>query len=144
MKRGVIMKSIFTRIIEREIPAHIVYEDEKVIAFLDISQATKGHTLVVPKEAYSNLYEMPEELASDVMKVSIRLAKAIKKAFNPEGLNLLNNNGEIAGQSVFHFHVHLIPRYEKNDVLFSFVNHMQDLKTEDYKNRAQMITSALL
>lgn len=138
------MKSIFTRIIDREIPAHIVYEDEKVIAFLDISQATKGHTLVVPKEAYSNLYEMPEELASDVMKVSIRLAKAIKKAFNPEGLNLLNNNGEIAGQSVFHFHVHLIPRYEKNDVLFSFVNHMQDLKTEDYKNRAQMITSALL
>lgn len=138
------MKSIFTRIIDREIPAHIVYEDEKVIAFLDISQATKGHTLVVPKEAYPNLYEMPEELASDVMKVSIRLAKAIKKAFNPEGLNLLNNNGEIAGQSVFHFHVHLIPRYENNDVLFSFVNHMQDLKTEDYKNRAQMITSALL
>ena len=138
------MKTIFTKIIEREIPAYIVYEDEKVIAFLDISQATKGHTLVVPKEVYPNLYEMPEELAAHVMKVTIKLAKAIKKAFNPDGLNLLNNNGEIAGQSVFHFHVHLIPRYDHNDVQMHFTNHMNDLDSEEYKNRANQITSALL
>lgn len=138
------MKSIFTRIIEREIPAYIVYEDDLVIAFLDISQATKGHTLVVPKKAYENLYEMPDELASHVMKISIKLAKAIQKAFNPAGLNLLNNNGEIAGQSVFHFHVHLIPRYENDGVSMRFSNHMNDLNPEDYKNRAKEITSALL
>ncbi|MDY0338244.1 MAG: HIT family protein [Acholeplasmataceae bacterium] len=138
------MKSIFTRIIEREIPAYIVYEDDLVIAFLDISQATKGHTLVVPKKAYENLYEMPDELASHVMKISIKLAKAIQKAFKPAGLNLLNNNGEIAGQSVFHFHVHLIPRYENDGVSMRFSNHMNDLNPEDYKNRAKEITSALL
>ncbi len=138
------MKSIFTRIIEREIPAYIVYEDEKVIAFLDISQATKGHTLVVPKEAYPNLFEMPDELGSHVMNVSIKLAKAIKKAFNPLGLNLLNNNGEIAGQSVFHFHMHLIPRYENNDIHIRFTNHMDELNQEEYKKRAEQITSALL
>lgn len=138
------MKSIFTRIIEREIPAYIVYEDDLVIAFLDISQATKGHTLVVPKKAYENLYEMPDELASHVMKISIKLAKAIQKAFKPAGLNLLNNNGEIAGQSVFHFHMHLIPRYENDGVSMRFSNHMNDLNPEDYKNRAKEITSALL
>ena len=138
------MNSIFTRIIEREIPAYIVYEDDLVIAFLDISQATKGHTLVVPKAAYENLYEMPDELASHVMKISIKLAKAIQKAFKPAGLNLLNNNGEIAGQSVFHFHVHLIPRYENDGVSMRFSNHMNDLNPEDYKNRAKEITSALL
>ena len=137
------MKSIFTRIIEREIPAYIVYEDDLVIAFLDISQATKGHTLVVPKKAYENLYEMPDELASHVMKISIKLAKAIQKAFKPAGLNLLNNNGEIAGQSVFHFHIHLIPRYENDGVSMRFSNHMNDLNPEDYKNRAKEITSAL-
>lgn len=137
------MKSIFTRIIEREIPAYIVYEDDLVIAFLDISQATKGHTLVVPKKAYENLYEMPDELASHVMIISIKLAKAIQKAFNPAGLNLLNNNGEIAGQSVFHFHMHLIPRYENDGVSMRFSNHMNDLNPEDYKNRAKEITSAL-
>ncbi|MDD3067305.1 MAG: HIT family protein [Acholeplasmataceae bacterium] len=137
------MKSIFTRIIEREIPAYIVYEDDLVIAFLDISQATKGHTLVVPKKVYENLYEMPDELASHVMKISIKLAKAIQKAFKPAGLNLLNNNGEIAGQSVFHFHMHLIPRYENDGVSMRFSNHMNDLNPEDYKNRAKEITSAL-
>jgi len=137
------MKSIFTRIIEREIPAYIVYEDELVIAFLDISQATRGHTLVVPKEAFSNLYEMPDELASHVMTVSIKIAKAIKKAFNPEGLNLLNNNGEIAGQSVFHFHMHLIPRYEKEDISLHLKNHMNELNPNEFKKRADLITSAL-
>ncbi|MFA6377427.1 MAG: HIT family protein [Acholeplasmataceae bacterium] len=137
------MKTIFSRIIEREIPAYIVYEDTLVIAFLDISQSTKGHTLVVPKKAYANLFEMPDDLAAHVMKISIKLAKAIKLAFNPLGLNLLNNNGEIAGQSVFHFHMHLIPRYEKDGVTMHFANHMNELDPEEYKKRANQITSAL-
>lgn len=138
------MKTIFQRIIDREIPAYIVYEDEETIAFLDISQATKGHTLVVPKEPYESLFDMPDDLAAHVMKVAIRLSKAIKRAYNPLGLNLLNNNGETAGQSVFHFHIHLIPRYDKQDIQLAFTNHMQDLTAEEYKKRADMITSALL
>lgn len=138
------MKTIFEKIIDREIGGYIVYEDEFSIAFLDISQATKGHTLIVPKKAYPDLFTIPADLAAHLMTVSIRVAKAIKDAFHPEGLNMLNNNGEIAGQSVYHFHLHLIPRYEKNDVTIVFENHMNELSPEEYKKRAHQITSALL
>lgn len=137
------MPTIFEKIIAKEIPAHIVYEDDLAIAFLDISQATKGHTLIVPKSAYPNLYEMPEELAGHLMSVSIRVANAIKRAFAPEGLNLLSNTGTIAGQSVFHFHIHLIPRYEKDDIRLSFTEHQAELSTEDYEERAERIKAAL-
>ncbi len=137
------MSTIFEKIIAREIPAHIVYEDDSTIAFLDISQATKGHTLVVPKSAYPNLYEMPEDLAGHMMGVAIKVANAIKKAFAPEGLNLLSNTGTIAGQSVFHFHIHLIPRYEKQDINLSFTMHQDELTTDDYKERAERIKAAL-
>ncbi|MBE0700213.1 MAG: HIT family protein [Acholeplasmataceae bacterium] len=137
------MSTIFSKIIAREIPAHIVYEDSLVLAFLDISQATKGHTLVVPKAEYSNLFELPQDLAAHVFIVVTKLAKAIKKAFNPEGMNILSNNGEVAGQTVFHFHIHLIPRYEKTDVRLGLPNHMADLKPDDYKKRANLIKAAL-
>jgi histidine triad (HIT) family protein len=136
--------TIFEKIIGREIPAYIVYEDDDVISFLDISQATKGHTLVVPKKAYKNIYEMPEDLLSKVIIVTQKVAKAIELAFNPKGLNILNNTNEIAGQTVFHFHVHIIPRYEKNDVGFKFENHMNDLSNEDFEQRALSIKSKLL
>ncbi len=137
------MPTIFEKIIAREIPAHIVYEDDLAIAFLDISQATKGHTLIVPKSAYPNLYEMPDALAGHIMGVAIKVANAIKRAFEPEGLNLLSNTGTIAGQSVFHFHIHLIPRYEKDDIGLSFTFHQDELTVEDYKERAERIRAAL-
>lgn len=137
------MPTIFEKIIAREIPAHIVYEDELAIAFLDITQATKGHTLVVPKSPYPNLYEMPAQLAGHIMGVTVKVANAIKRAFEPEGLNMLNNNGTIAGQSVFHFHIHLIPRYEKDDIGLSFTFHQDELTPEDYKERAERIRAAL-
>ena len=137
------MPAIFEKIIEREIPAHIIYEDDLTIAFLDISQATKGHTLIVPKSPYPTLFEMPEALAGHVMGVAIKVANAIMHAFEPEGLNLLNNNGTIAGQSVFHFHIHLIPRYTKNDIGLSFIEHQNELSSDDYKERAERIKAAL-
>ncbi len=137
------MPTIFEKIIAKEIPAHIVYEDDLTIAFLDVSQATKGHTLIVPKSPYPNLYEMPEALAGHVMGVAIKVANAIKRAFEPEGLNLLSNTGTIAGQSVFHFHIHLIPRYEKNDIGLSFTEHQDELSLEDYEERAERIRAAL-
>ncbi|CAM3650825.1 HIT family protein [Mesobacillus zeae] len=106
---------IFCKIINGEIPAAKVYEDEHVIAFLDISQVTKGHTLVIPKVHKENLYELDDEISQNLFKRVPKIANAIKTAYEPAGLNLLNNNGELAGQSVFHFHMHLIPRYGKGD-----------------------------
>ena len=137
------MSTIFEKIIAREIPAHIVYEDELVISFLDISQATIGHTLVVPKKAYADIYEVPDDLLSHMMKVTKKVAIACKKVFDAPGLNILNNNGSLAGQTVFHFHVHVIPRYDEKDVTFKFANHMNETTTEDYKKRALIIKEAL-
>jgi histidine triad (HIT) family protein len=143
-ERGVFMPSIFAKIIAREIPAHFVYEDDLVVAFLDISQATKGHTLIVPKEIYANIFEMPEELAAHLFKVTVKLSTAIKNAFQVNGVNLLSNNGEVSGQTVFHFHIHIIPRYEKDDIKIALTNHMGSLEHDDYKQRAQLIRAALL
>jgi histidine triad (HIT) family protein len=106
---------IFCKIINGEIPSAKVFENEHVYAFLDISQVTKGHTLVVPKVHKENIYELTPVIASKVFEVVPQIANSIKNNFQPEGLNLLNNNGEKAGQSVFHYHMHIIPRYGKGD-----------------------------
>ncbi|MGM0876257.1 MAG: HIT family protein [Bacillota bacterium] len=106
---------IFCKIINGEIPSAKVFENEHVFAFLDISQVTKGHTLVIPKVHKENIYELTPEIASKLFEVVPQIANSIKKQFQPEGLNLLNNNGEKAGQSVFHYHMHIIPRYGKGD-----------------------------
>ena len=137
------MSTIFSKIIAKEIPAHFVYEDDLVVAFLDISQATKGHTLVVPKAEYRDIFSVPEELAAHTMKVAVKISAALKKAFDPAGINILSNNGEKSGQTVFHFHLHVIPRYEKEDVKFSLKNNMSNLSLDDYKERARSIKAAL-
>jgi len=143
-ERGVCMPTVFSKIIQREIPAHFVYEDDLVIAFLDIAQATKGHTLVIPKENFANIFEMPEDLAAHLFKVTVKLSTAIKNAFQASGVSLLSNNGEIAGQTVFHFHIHIIPRYDKNEIKLALPNYMGSLENDDYKQRAQLIRAALL
>ncbi|MEQ6377231.1 HIT family protein [Bacillaceae bacterium S4-13-58] len=106
---------IFCKIVNGEIPSAKVYEDEQVYAFLDISQVTKGHTLVIPKEHSKNIYETKPEVASELFQRVPKIAQAVKNAFNPVGLNILNNNGEEAGQSVFHLHFHIVPRYGNGD-----------------------------
>ncbi|MFC5775315.1 HIT family protein [Ectobacillus antri] len=106
---------LFCKIIAGTIPSAKVYEDEYMYAFLDISQVTKGHTLVVPKIHKENIFELTPEIAAKTFAAVPKIAEAIKKEFNPIGLNLLNNNGKDAGQTIFHFHIHIIPRYEKND-----------------------------
>ena len=106
---------IFCKIINGEIPSTKVFENEHVLAFLDISQVTKGHTLVIPKVHKENLFELTPEIAKEIYSVVPEIARAIKQEFHPVGLNSLNNNGEAAGQSVFHFHLHLIPRYGEGD-----------------------------
>lgn len=106
---------IFCSIIKGDIPAAKVFENEYCMAFLDISQVTKGHTLVIPKVHSENIYELDAETAGNYFKAIPEIARAIKTAYNPIGLNLLNNNGEAAGQSVFHYHMHIIPRYGEGD-----------------------------
>lgn len=106
---------IFCKIIAGEIPCAKVYEDDHVFAFLDLSQVTKGHTLVIPKVHKENLFELTPEIASNLFKAVPQIASGVKEAFQAKGLNMLNNNGEIAGQTVFHYHMHLIPRYDETD-----------------------------
>ncbi|EVJ21182.1 TPA: HIT family protein [Staphylococcus aureus] len=108
-------ETIFGKILTGEIPSFKVYEDDYVYAFLDISQVTKGHTLLIPKKASANIFETDEETMKHIGAALPKAANAIKRAFNPDGLNIIQNNGEFADQSVFHIHFHLIPRYE-NDI----------------------------
>lgn len=108
-------ETIFGKILTGEIPSFKVYEDDYVYAFLDISQVTKGHTLLIPKKASANIFETDEETMKHIGAALLKVANAIKRAFNPDGLNIIQNNGEFADQSVFHIHFHLIPRYE-NDI----------------------------
>lgn len=108
---------LFCKIVAGEIPSLKVYEDEHVFAFMDIMPLSKGHTLLVPKKHCQDLFEMPEDVAANLYKAAPKVANAIKAAFDPKGMNTVNNNGAFAGQSVFHYHLHLIPRYDENDGL---------------------------
>ncbi|PGS47263.1 HIT family protein [Bacillus sp. AFS041924] len=106
---------IFCKIVEGSIPASKVYEDDDVLAFLDLSQVTKGHTLVIPKDHVENIFEMSELTASTYFKKVPLIANAMKETFNVQGVNIINNSGEVSGQTVFHYHMHILPRYGKND-----------------------------
>lgn len=108
---------IFCMIANHEINSSIIYEDEQVVAFLDLSQVTKGHTLVVPKKHYENVLECDPETLGHVIKITQMLSKRIMERMNAKGVNILNNCNEVAGQSVMHMHFHIIPRYSENDAI---------------------------
>lgn len=107
---------IFCKIAAGEIPSKTLYEDDNFRVILDISPASKGHAIILPKKHAANIYELAEEDASKIFVVAKKVAAAMQKTLQCDGLNILQNNGEVAGQSVFHLHVHLIPRY-KDDKL---------------------------
>jgi len=135
---------IFCKILNGEIPSAKVYEDENVLAFLDISQVTKGHTLVIPKTHQANIYELTPDVASTLFSAIPKIANAINKAYHPIGLNLLNNNGEHAGQSVFHYHVHLIPRYGEGDGFGAvWKTHTSEYTQEDLQKVAKSIADQI-
>ncbi|TMU88184.1 HIT family protein [Bacillus sp. BHET2] len=135
---------IFCKIIDGEIPAMKVYEDEHVLAFLDISQVTKGHTLLIPKVHKENVYELTPDMASHLFSVAPKIANSIKNEFNPVGMNLLSNAGEEAGQSVFHFHMHFIPRYGNGDGFGAvWKTHNDDYSQEDLKEIADSISQQM-
>lgn len=102
---------IFCKIANGEIPSNKIYEDEAFVAILDLSPATKGHTLVIPKDHYENLFAMDAETAAEAMKRARTVAETLQTKLRPDGMNMMQNNGEVAGQTVMHYHLHLIPRY---------------------------------
>ncbi|WP_419883359.1 HIT family protein [Peribacillus sp. B-H-3] len=131
---------IFCSIVQGNIPSTKVFENEHVLAFLDISQVTKGHTLVIPKIHKENIYELTPEIASRLFESVPQIAKAINQELKPIGLNVLNNNGEAAGQSVFHYHMHLIPRYGEGDGFGAvWKTHTSEYTNEDLNDIASSI-----
>ena len=121
---------IFCKIVSGEIPGHVVYENEHVLAFLDISQTTKGHTLIIPKVHRTDIFEMESSVMEQVFSVVPKIANALKATFSCTGINIVSNNGESAGQTVFHYHVHLIPRYGNDKFGIRFVSNMKDYDAE--------------
>lgn len=119
---------VFCDIIDGKIPSKKIYEDDKVISILDISQTTYGHTLVIPKKHYANILECPkDELSNLILKVQ-DLSKLITSKLNAKGCNILVNTNEVAGQTVMHLHFHIIPRYDTNDkISIKFTNNDYDL-----------------
>lgn len=105
---------IFCKLANGEIPTATVYEDEDFRVILDLNPATRGHALILPKEHFANLFELPEEWTAKAFTLAKRLAGKMKDALGCDGFNIVQNNGAAAGQTVFHFHIHLIPRYEED------------------------------
>ncbi|MCG7345573.1 HIT family protein [Sporosarcina sp. ACRSL] len=131
---------VYCRIIEGTLPSEKIYEDEHVIALMDIMPVTKGHLLLIPKKHLENLYEFTEEEASHLFSVAPKIANVLKEEFKPAGMNLLQNNGAPAGQAVFHFHMHFIPRYDETDGYHSNWNPKVEEFTQDrIKEIAQQI-----
>ena len=110
------MDCIFCKIAHGEIPSATLYEDDAFRVILDVGPASRGHALILPKEHAKDLYSLSEETASKVLVLAKKMASKMSEALGCDGLNLVQNNGEIAGQTVFHFHMHLIPRYKGGDV----------------------------
>ncbi len=106
------METIFTKIIKGEIPCAKIYEDNQIFAFLDINPINPGHTLVIPKESYENIFEIPNEVLEKMIVIAKQIATKQKEVLNADGINIGMNNGKDAGQEVFHAHIHVIPRYK--------------------------------
>lgn len=113
---------IFCKIIAGEIPSATVFEDAHFKAIMDISPAAKGHVIILSKRHEANLYELDDETAMKAIPVARKIAKAIQEELQCDGINLLQNNGESAGQTIFHFHMHLIPRYQGDQVTIPWVH----------------------
>ncbi|MCX7944430.1 MAG: HIT family protein [Deltaproteobacteria bacterium] len=120
---------IFCQIVEKKKDAVIIYEDSYTLAFADIFPLMRGHTLVIPKKHFSNIYEIDEECATQLFKTTTKIAKKLKEILKPDGLNIHQTNEKAAGQEVFHIHIHLIPRYTGQRLFL--INVERRLATQD-------------
>lgn len=128
---------VFCMIVNGEIPSKKVYEDDDVLAILDISQATVGHTLVMPKKHYANILEIPQNEYQKVMVKVKEISEKLNKKLNPKGINILNNCGEVAGQTVMHYHVHILPRYNDSDLKIEFTDHSSNVNLDEILKNIQ-------
>jgi histidine triad (HIT) family protein len=127
--------------VARQIPASVVYEDEHTLAFMDLGQVNPGHVLVAVKAHAENLYALNDAQTGAVLRTAARVARAIRDAFSPQGLSVYQANGKVAGQTVFHYHVHLVPRHEGDGMALTWpVKNPPREKLEDYAAR---ITASL-
>lgn len=136
---------IFCKIAEGELPSRKIYEDEKVVAIMDLSQVTLGHTLVITKKHVRNIFEYDAKLAADIFSRVPKIAKAVKE-FHPDikGLNILMNNEEVASQTVFHSHIHLLPRYSKEDDFgLKWANNSSKYSDEELDNIQEAIIKTM-
>ena len=124
---------VFCKIVAGQIPSTKVFEDEHTLAFMDLGQVNPGHVLVAVKKHAPNLYELDEVQAAAVARACVRVSKAIRDAFKPEGLSVYQANGKAAGQTVFHYHVHLLPRHEADGMELTWpVKNPRREKLEEY------------
>lgn len=127
---------VFCKIMARQIPATVVHEDEHTAAFMDIGQVNPGHVLVAVKAHAENLYALDDVQAAAVFRSAARVARAIRAAFDPEGLSVYQANGKAAGQTVFHFHIHLVPRHDGDGMALAWpVKNPPREKLEEYAAR---------
>ena len=127
---------IFCKIANGEIPSATLYEDEDFRVILDLGPASKGHSLILPKSHAANIYELPDETAAKAMVLAKKMATKLRDGLNCDGFNIVQNNGEIAGQTVFHFHVHIIPRYENDTVNIGWKpGSITDERIKEIKNK---------
>lgn len=132
---------IFCKIGSGDIPSYKLYEDEDFKVFLDLSPTSYGHALIIPKEHYKNLFELDDTIASKALVLAKKVGAAMMNTLHCDGLNVLQNNGEAAGQTMFHFHIHLIPRYKKDDTKIIFAEN--SLTEDDAKKIIDLITKDL-
>ncbi|MBQ6696309.1 MAG: HIT family protein [Lachnospiraceae bacterium] len=128
---------IFCKLANGIIPTNSIYEDEDFNVILDMAPAAKGHALILPKEHADNLYELPEETAAKVLVLAKKLAKSMTEKLNCDGFNVVQNNGTVAGQTVFHFHMHLIPRYENDGQNINWIP--QEVSAEELKATKELL-----
>lgn len=121
---------IFCKLANGYIPTNSVYEDEDFKVIMDLNPASKGHCLILPKTHANDLFDLPEDYCEKIMTVAKRCSAVLKEVLQCDGINVLQNNGEAAGQTVFHFHVHLIPRYDGDDVLVKWTGHGDEMDVE--------------
>lgn len=112
---------IFCKLANGVFPTNSIYEDDEFNVILDLSPATRGHALILPKDHYKNLYEIPDETAAKAMKLAKKMAIKMTEKLQADGFNLVQNNNEVAGQTVFHFHMHLIPRYNDDGQTINWI-----------------------
>jgi histidine triad (HIT) family protein len=120
------MPSIFSKIVRGEIAALKIYEDQATLAFMDISPASRGHALVISKDEHADLFTISPEVLDAVTRTVQRVARGLRAALQPDGINIIQNNGAAAGQTVFHYHVHIIPRWEGDNAVRLWQPHAAD------------------